>query len=109
VNALRKDLSKRLRKLAVEERAWPGRDDGFASLLFEGKEFAHFHNWSEIDIRLGKAAIRREGLSHPSESKVHPDRSKNSPWYEMKILCGADVDEVVRLVQLAIVELRGKL
>jgi len=59
VNALRKDLSKRLRKLAVEERAWPGRDDGFASLLFEGKELAHFHNWSEIDIRLGKAAIRR--------------------------------------------------
>jgi hypothetical protein len=92
----------------VEERAWPGRDDGFASLLFDGKGFAHFHTWSEIDIRLGKDAIRRERLVHPSNSKVHPGRSKNSPWYEMKILSAADVDEAVRLVKVAILEIKGK-
>jgi hypothetical protein len=108
VNSLRDRLSKRLREIAVEERAWPGRDDGFASLLFEGKEFAHFHNWSEIDIRLGKDVIRREGLTHPGGSIVHPGRSKNSPWYEMKILNVADVNEVVRLVQVAISGLRGR-
>jgi hypothetical protein len=108
VKSLRNSLSSRLRELAVEERAWPGRDEGFASLLFDGKEFAHFHNWSEIDIRLGKDVIRREGLTHPSDSKVHPGRSKNSPWYEMKILNVADVNEVVRLVRVAIAELRGR-
>jgi hypothetical protein len=107
VNSLRTSLSKQLRELAVEKRAWPGRDDGFASLLFKGKEFAHFHHWSEIDIRLGKDVIKREGLAHPKDSKVHPDRSKNSPWYEMKILNAADVNEVVRLVQVAIAGLGG--
>ena len=108
MNALRNSLSQRLRELAVEERAWPGRDDGFASLLFDGKDFAHFHTWSEIDIRLGKDVIRRERLVHPSNSKVHPGRSNNSPWYEMKILNAADVDEAVRLVKIAILEIGGK-
>ena len=107
MNALRKSLSRRLREIAVEERAWPGRDDGFASLLFGGKEFAHFHTWCEIDIRLGKVAIARERLEHPANSTVHPGRSRNSPWYEMKILTAADVDEAVRLVKVAIQGLGG--
>ena len=101
-------MSQRLRELSVEECAWPGRDDGFASLLFDGKEFAHFHNWSEIDIRLGKDAIKRERLAHPVDSKVHPGRSKNSPWYEMPIHSAADVDEAVRLVRVAILGLRSR-
>ena len=101
-------LSQRFRELSVEERAWPGREDGFASLHFEGQDIAHFHTWSEIDIRLGKNTIKREGLKHPSNSKVHPGRSQNSPWYEMKILTAADVDEVVRLVKLAILQCRER-
>ena len=105
MNTLRKKLSQRLRELAVVERAWPGRDDGFASLEFNGVEFAHFHTWCEIDIRLGKVTIRREGLIHPPESKVHPGRSKNSPWYEMRIDSAEDVDEAVRLVKLAVAEI----
>lgn len=107
MNTLRELLSHRLRELGVEERAWPGRDDGFASLLFNGKDFAHFHNWCEIDIRLGKATIKRERLAHPATSKVHPDRSKNSPWFEMQIGSPADVDEIVRLVKLAVAELKS--
>ena len=100
--ALRDRLSQQLRELGVEERAWPGRDDGFASLLFEGKEFAHFHNWCEIEIRLGKETIKRERLVHPANSKVHPTRAKGSPWYELAIRSDADVDEVVRLVKIVI-------
>jgi hypothetical protein len=106
MNALHDRLVQRLREIGVEERAWPGRDDGFASLLFDGKEFAHFHTWCEIDIRLGKDAIKRERLVHPSSSRVHPGRSRNSPWYEMTILGASDVDEVVRLVKIAILRLR---
>jgi Family of unknown function (DUF5519) len=105
MNALRKKLSRKLQEIGVEEKAWPGRDDGFAALLFNGKEFAHYHCWDEIDIRLGKVTIKREGLSHPADSTAHPDRSKNSPWYEMKILTGEDVDQAVRLVRLAILGL----
>jgi hypothetical protein len=77
-------------------------------LLLDGKELAHFHTWSEIDIRLGKDAIKRERLAHPVDSKVHPGRSKNSPWYEMTILSAADVDEAVRLVKIAILGVRGR-
>ena len=108
MSAHRNALSKRLRDLGVVERAWPGRDDGFASLLFGGKEFAHFHTECELDIRLGKDVIKRERLVHPADSKVHPDRSRSSPWYEMKVTSAADVDEAVRLVQIAIQGLRGK-
>ena len=106
MNPLRDSLVKRLRKLSVEERTWPGRDDGFASLLFEGREFAHFHNWSEIDIRLGKETIARERLVR-AVSRVHPGRSKSSPWYEMTFKTPSDVDEVVRLVKVAIRGLDG--
>ena len=106
MTVLRKQLSRRLRALGVEERAAPGRDDGFAGLFFGGREFAHFHTDGEIDMRLGKDTIKREGLVHPPNSTVHPGRSKNSPWYEMKIASGADVDEAVRLVMLAIQGLR---
>lgn len=102
MNPLRDSLIERLRDLSVEERAWPGRDDGFASLLFEGKEFAHFHDWREIDIRLGKETIARERLARAPVSRVHPGRSKSSPWYEMTLDSPADVDEAVRLVKLAI-------
>ena len=108
MSALRNALSKRLRDIGVVERAWPGRDDGFASLLFGGKEFAHFHTECELDIRLGKDVIKRERLVHPTDSTVHPDRARSSPWFEMKVTSAADMDEAVRLVQIAIQGLRGK-
>lgn len=102
MHVLRARLSQRLRDLAVEERALPGRNDGFASLHFNGKAFAHFHHWTEIDIRLGKDVIERERLVRPPPSKVHPDRSENSPWYEITLTSDGDVDEAIRLVKLAI-------
>src|SRR6516162_1897889 len=44
VSDLRVQLIKRLARLGVEHRPMPGRDDGFASLCYAGKTFAHFHN-----------------------------------------------------------------
>jgi hypothetical protein len=102
MSVLRKQLSQRLRRLGIEERAWPGRDDGFASLLFRGKEFAHFHSHDELDIRLGRDVIKREKLVHLLDSTVHPDRSVQSAWYEMRFRSAADVDEALRLVRLAV-------
>ena len=102
VSVLRSSLGQRLRELGVEERAWPGRDDGFASLLYRGKEFAHFHTDQELDIRLGKDVIKREGLKPLSDSTVHPGRAKGSPWQEFRIITAEDVRQAIRLVQLAI-------
>lgn len=108
MNAFRTSLSSRLRALSVEERAWPGRNDGFASLHYKGKEFAHFHNWTEIDIRLGKNTIKREQLVRSPHSTVHPGRADSSPWYEMTLGGAADVEEAIRLIKIAIQGLVGR-
>jgi hypothetical protein len=103
---LRARLIEQLQKFGVEHRPLPGRDDGFASLCYRGKAFAHFHNDNELDIRLTKNVIVREGLTHPPGSAVHPNRSKTSPWIELRFHTAADLERVVKLVKLAIEELR---
>jgi hypothetical protein len=100
--ALRARLIDRVAKFGVEERELPGRDDGFSSLCYGGKAFAHFHNDNELDIRLTKAVIVREGLTHPTDSTVHPNRAKSSHWIEIHFHSTADLTRVVRLVKLAI-------
>jgi luciferase-like monooxygenase len=102
---LRDQLVQRLAKLGVEHRPLPGRDDGFASLCYAGKTFAHFHNDNEIDIKLTRSLIEREGLVHPPDSKVHPDRSRSSHWIEVRFTAAKQVDRVVELVKLAIEQL----
>src|SRR5262245_8537921 len=99
---LRAELIRRLEKLGVEHRPWPGRTDGFAALRYGGKDFAHFHDDHELDLKLTKAVIAREGLAHPPDSRVHPNRSKTSHWIEVRFTTRADVDRAVRLVKLAL-------
>jgi hypothetical protein len=91
--------------LDVEDVPLKGRHDGFSSLTYRGKAFAHFHSDSELDLRLTKAVIEREGLVHPPGSKVHPKRAKGSSWIEVRFTEVAELDGVVRLVQLAISQL----
>jgi hypothetical protein len=102
VAALRTRLIDRVAKFGVEDRPLPGRDDGFSSLYYRGKSFAHFHNDNELDIRLTKNVIAREALKHPLDSTVHPKRAKTSQWIELRFRTPADFDRVVRLVKLAI-------
>ncbi len=102
MNALRKTLSQKIRDLGVEERAWPGRDDGFSALLYKGKDIAHFHSDCELDIRLGKVVKTREGLKPLPDSTVHPTRAIGSPWHEFRIFTESDVNEAIRLLRFAI-------
>lgn len=106
---MRDQLIARLKPLGVEVQVPPGRDDGFAGLSYKGKDFAHFHshNDNELDIRLTKAVIKREGLAHPPSSTVHPKRSKTSNWIEVRFHTEAELDRVVELVGIAIGELKG--
>ena len=83
----------------------PGREDGFAALSYHGQALAHFHNDKEIDIRLTRSMIEREGLKHLKDSTVHPGRSKRSQWIEIRFATSADVDEIVRLMRIAIAQL----
>ena len=71
-------------------------------VFYQGKEVAHFQNESEIDIRLSRSLIKREGLHPPANSTSHPNRSKNSIWIVQQFSSDKEVDEMVRLVKLAI-------
>ena len=99
---LRAKLVKRLSKLGVKDQPLPGRDDGFSSLCYGGKVFAHFHNDNELDIRLTRDVIDREGLTHPSDSLVHPNRGAKSHWIEVRFTKTLELDRIVDLVKLAI-------
>ncbi len=97
---LRRQLVRQLLEIpGLSEKKWPERKDGFSTLHFDGKEFAHFHGDDEIDIRLGKASIASNGLFAPADSKHHPRRSPNSPWIEIRFSRQRDVAEIVRLVR----------
>ena len=104
--SLRARLIRKLRPFDVEDRPLPGREDGFSSLCYRGTPFAHFHNDNELDLHLTRAVISRLGLAHPPGSTVHPKRSKTSHWIELRFHTTADVDHVVRLVQLVLERLR---
>jgi hypothetical protein len=101
VARLQGELIDRLVKLGVEHVPYPDRDDGFCGLRFGGRELAHFHGFNELDLKLSRAVIRAEGLSDPDDSIVHPNRSANSPWIELRFKRMSDLDAIVRLVKLA--------
>ena len=107
MTSLRKQLISRVAEFGVEDLPLPGRDDGFSSLGYRGKAFAHFHHDNELDIRLTKAVIRREGLTHPPGSTRHPKRGKTSHWIELRFHTPADLDQVVKLVKMAVDDMRS--
>lgn len=83
----------------VEDR--PSPVAGGSALFYRGKEFAHFHNDTELDLRLTKKLIKAEALLHPKDSLHHADRAAGSPWIELRFNSVDDVGEVARLVRLA--------
>lgn len=84
----------------LEDR--PSPVAGGSALFYRGKEFAHFHDAEELDLRLGAPLIRAQGLAHPAGSIHHPTRSPNSPWIELRFRSAGEVEQVARLIRLAI-------
>ena len=101
MSSLKEELLEALEsKLGV--KAVPSPVAGGTALVFKGVEFAHFHHDHELDLKLTKKVIKQEQLEHPSGSTVHPKRSPNSHWLEVRYKNSADVARVVELVKLAI-------
>jgi hypothetical protein len=101
MSVLRKELIKKLARIpGLEDR--PSKVAGGSAIFFNGKEIAHFHDDNEIDVRLTKKIIKREGLSHPTDSKIHRHRTPNSQWIEIRFKTSRDLVEVVRLFKLAL-------
>lgn len=106
MNALRKQLTRALLDIpGVAEKMWPDRDDGFSSFEYKGKDFAHFHHDNELDVRLGKQIIKTQKVPRPIDSEQHPNRAAGSPWIELRYRNSTDVEEAVRLIELALKQL----
>lgn len=57
---LRKELIKKLERISgLEDR--PSKVAGGSAIFYNNKEIAHFHDDNEIDVRLTKKVIRKEG------------------------------------------------
>jgi len=85
--------------------AEPSPVSGGTALFYRGREFAHFHNENELDLRLTKKVIQAEGLAHPSGSSHHPNRSPSSPWIEVRFTSKSEVARTAELVKLAVAQL----
>ena len=106
MTVLKDELVNRLEQIpGLTHKSWPGRDDGFSTIHFNGKEIGHFHNCNELDLRLGKKLIKQEGLAHHPDSVNHPNRSMNSQYVELRFHEHRDLEPVVRLVNLLVQEL----
>ncbi|MFI8483118.1 luciferase family protein [Pseudomonas sp. NPDC078700] len=88
----------------VEVVVWRERSDGFTTLNYRSTEIAHFHHDNELDLALGKALIKQQGLQHPPNSIKHPKRSASSAYIELRFNSAGEVDEVVRLIKLAVAD-----
>lgn len=98
---LKATLVRKLEKIpGLQDR--PSKVAGGSAIFFKEKEIAHFHHDNEIDVRLTKKIIKKEGLNHPTDSKIHRHRSPASEWIEIRFKKSQDVDEVVRLFRLAL-------
>ncbi len=98
---LRNKLELKLAKIPGLEIS-PFKDTDLICLFYKGKDFAHFHDDNELDLRLTKGVIKRERVVRPTDSIHHPKRSANSPWVELRFFSTGDLAEIERLVGLAI-------
>lgn len=102
---LKAELVRRLEDIpGVTHRVWPDRDDGFSTLHFHGKEIGHFHNFNEIDLRLGKTLIKSHGLLPYPDSAKHSNRSPNSQFIEIRFRKANDLNKVIELVKQLVME-----
>lgn len=76
----------------------PERSDGFSTFMFCGKEIAHFHGFTEIDVRLGKDFIRAERLVHPEIALMHAGRAKSSHWIVLQYSSLEDVERIIGIM-----------
>jgi len=102
---LRKALIEELEKIpGIDVHLWKP-DSDFMVIDYNGKEVAHFHGNNELDIRLSKEVVKRDGLTHAPNHVGHPNRKNGGRWLMARFTRKKHLDEMVRLVKMAI-ELR---
>ncbi len=102
---LRKKLVNKLERLpGIDVHLWKP-DSDLMVIDYKGKEVAHFHGNNELDIRLSKEVVKRDGLTHAPNHVGHPNRKNGGRWLIARFTREGHLAEMVRLVKMAI-ELR---
>lgn len=83
----------------VELGTW--KDTDLVCVFFGGKEIAHFHGETILDLRLSPKIIRQEQVSRAVSTRIHPARSKNSRWICVEFNSPAEIDKLLHLVSRA--------
>ena len=95
---LKNQLEADLRKLPdVEVDLW--KDSDLLCVFYRGREFAHFHDHEEIDIRLSQQFIKKEGLTPLENSPYHPNRSQKSRWMQMRFTTEQERVDLLSLIE----------
>lgn len=102
---LRKKLINKLEKLSgIDVHLWKPASH-LMVIYYNGKEVAHFHGNNELDIRLSKEVVKRDGLTHAPNHVGHPNRKDGGRWLIARFTRESHLAEMARLVKMAI-ELR---
>jgi len=105
--ALRKQLIQTLETLpGIHVHLWKP-DYHLMVVSYRGKEVAHFHGNNELDIRLSKQVVKRDGLTHAPNHVGHPERKNGGRWLMARFTRQSHLEEMMRLIKMAI-ELREK-
>lgn len=100
MNPMRTQMESRLKEIeGVDIVTW--KDTGFVSVTYNGKEIAHFHGDTTLDLRLSQKIIRAEGLSRDASQEYHPERSLNSLWICVSFNSEAEIEDLMGLVKQA--------
>lgn len=56
----------------ISHKPWPERDNGISTLHFCDKEIGQFHDFQEINLRIGRKLIKKEveGIVRPIQIAV---------------------------------------
>ena len=99
---LREILTSELSEIPGIEEKLLSDHPGFTYFEYRGKGIAHFDTDFELDLKLTKTKIAREGLEHPKDSTNHPNRFRTKPhWIVLPFRTKTDVNDIVRLVKFA--------
>ena len=105
MSALQKQLEKELLKIDDVEIRLYKKDSKLLCVYYKGKEFAHFHDDNELDIRLTHKIIKDYSLVHPTRSKSHPNRSKKTKTMLLPFKDSKQLSELIHIVKLVVQEL----
>ncbi|MFK7893328.1 MAG: luciferase family protein [Granulosicoccus sp.] len=99
---LRRKLIRELEKNPdIDVHLWKP-DSDLTVIDYKGKEIAHFHGNNELDIRLSREIVKRDGLTHDTKRVGHLNRKNGGRWLIVCFTRSGHLPEMMRLLKLAI-------